>query len=368
MIILTRLHHKGQACISITGKFDNKILHAIKAIPGRLFSITYRCWYLPYNEANLELLQSTLRRVTDVSIQNEMKWTDAPSPGYEPKVPERFHELLLTRGYTEATQRNYEAQLLLFIRFISPRAIEQVTEEDIHRYLLHLVKDKKASLSTQNQAINAIKFYVEQVRHGDRKTYHVERPRKAWKLPEVLSKQEVKALLQCTGNIKHHCILLLLYSAGLRLSELLNLKWQDIDYGRKVVHVKCGKGKKDRITLLSEICYVALMEYRDKYGPVSWIFEGSYKNKYSSRSVNNIIKKYAEKARITKQISAHTLRHSFATHLLEQGTDLRYIQALLGHESSKTTERYTHMTTAGFEKLISPLDSPEVGLFLDKGQ
>lgn len=148
----------------------------------------------------------------------------------------------------------------------------------------------------------------------------------------------------------------LLYASGLRISELLNLRWTDIDEGRKVIHVRSGKGNKDRITLLSPVAFEYLIFYRAKYQTKEWIFEGLDKNRYSARSVNRLIKRSAEKAGIQKNISAHTLRHSFATHLLEHGTDLRYIQALLGHESSRTTERYTHVTRKGFEQLESPLD------------
>ncbi len=222
---------------------------------------------------------------------------------------------------------------------------------------MHLVTIKKVSISTQNQAINAIKFYLERVLRGERKEYYVERPLKEWKLPTVLSEEEVQALLVQTKNLKHRCMLFFLYSAGLRISELLSLKHASIDADRGLIYVRGGKGKKDRVTLLSRVAYAYMNEYIKKYEPVTWLFEGPGGCQYSSRSVNSIIKRSCRLAGIGKQASAHTLRHSFATHLLERGTDLRYIQTLLGHESSLTTERYTHVTRKGFELLVSPLDN-----------
>jgi len=219
------------------------------------------------------------------------------------------------------------------------------------------VSVKKASISTQNQAINAIKFYLEHVQGGVRKVYYTERPRKESKLPTVLSEQEVKDLFHHTKNIKHKAILFLIYSAGLRMSEVLHLTWKDLDISRGVIHIRDGKGKKDRITILSTLAHNYLQHYQTIFKPMHWIFEGIPGQPYSARSINNIIKRSSRFAGIKKNISAHTLRHSFATHLLESGTDLRYIQTLLGHESSRTTERYTHVTKRGFEKLKSPLDN-----------
>jgi site-specific recombinase XerD len=213
------------------------------------------------------------------------------------------------------------------------------------------------SRSTQNQAINAIKFYLEHVKHGERKVYYVDRPLKELKLPTVLSEAEIQRLLFHTRNIKHKCLLLLLYSGGLRISEVLKLKPVDVDTDRNVIYLRGAKGNKDRITLLSAVALTYLQQYLAAYKPATYIFEGPNGTAYSSRSVNKIIKRSALLAGIVKNVSAHTLRHTFATHLLEHGTDLRYIQSLLGHESSKTTERYTQVTRKGFMQLTSPLDN-----------
>ncbi len=224
-------------------------------------------------------------------------------------------------------------------------------------YVRYLVMERKVSSSYQNQAINAIKFYYERVLGGHRKIYMVERPRREKALPEVLSEQEVLLLFNQVENIKHKVILMLLYSSGLRLSELLNLKIKDIDSKRMQVRIEQSKGKKDRYTLLSKKLLPILRQYFKEYQPKEWLFEGIKGNQYSAESVQSIVREACKKAGIKKKVSSHTLRHSFATHLLENGTDLRYIQSLLGHSSSKTTEVYTHITTKGFDQIKNPLDN-----------
>ena len=273
------------------------------------------------------------------------------------EVPVEFAETLTRMRYSEATILNYTAQFKFFLEFIYPQGPGDIDSEIIHRYLLHLVETRRVSLSTQNQAINAIKFYLERVLGGERHVYNLDRPRKDLKLPTVLSEEEVKSLLDATSNIKHRCLMIMLYSSGLRVSELLRLKWGDIDADRMVVYINGGKGQKDRISLLSRVAYDSLQHYMDLYKPVTWLFEGPSEGQYGATSVNKVIYACTARAGIKKHVSAHTLRHSFATHLLEHGTDLRYIQTLLGHESSKTTERYTHVTRKGFESIRSPLDN-----------
>lgn len=220
----------------------------------------------------------------------------------------------------------------------------------------HLLDTKKARTSTQNQVINAIKFYYEKVRKGQRKVYALERPLKETKLPKVLSAEEVAAILKSATNLKHKTMLWLIYSAGLRRSELINLKIDDIDSKRMVINIKAAKGKKDRITMLSERILELLRKYFKEYRPRVWLFEGMPGEPYSASSLQKVFMAALRKSGVRKEASLHTLRHSFATHLLETGTDLRYIQSLLGHNSSKTTEIYTHVTTRAFNKIKSPLD------------
>ena len=216
------------------------------------------------------------------------------------------------------------------------------------------------SASYQNQAINAIKFYYERVLGGQRKFYFLQRPDKERALPTVLSTTEVTTILKATQNLKHRAILTVIYSAGLRVGELINLKIKDIDSERKQIRVEQSKGKKDRYTLLSMKTLELLRVYFKEYRPQLYLFEGQDGGQYTARSVQAFFAEICHKAGIKKKVKVHTLRHSFATHLLENGTDLRYIQVLLGHESTKTTEIYTHVTTKGFEQIKSPLDDLDI--------
>lgn len=204
--------------------------------------------------------------------------------------------------------------------------------------------------------VNSIKFYYEIVLGFPNRFYSIERPRKQKKLPIILSKEEVVKIIESTNNIKHRCILSILYSAGLRRSELINLKIQDIDSKRMVIKINDAKGNKDRYTLLAQSFLVDLRKYYQQYKPQEYLFEGISGGKYNGASIANILKYASNNARINKHITPHTLRHSFATHLLENGTDLRHIQLLLGHSSTKTTEIYTHVATHSFKNIKNPLD------------
>lgn len=360
MVHLNPILHKDVLSISFKGILKGNIYKIVNTLPNRKYSATHKCYYIPYSTEALHLVIHALQAITEIDTSAWDEETGLPKNPALLKpwiiVPAAYRETLVKIRYSEATIDNYLAQFKLFLGFIYPRPATEITDEDIHRYLLYLIEHRKVSISTQNQAINAIKFYLEHVCRGERKIYYVDRPRKDFKLPTVLSEGEIQRLFSEISNIKHRSIVLLLYSGGLRMSELLSLQWKDIDADRGLIYIRNAKGKKDRVTLLSCVAYDYLVHYRELYQPQQWVFEGPIGQRYSSRSVNNIIELAATRAGITKRVSAHTLRHSFATHMLENGTDLRYIQTLLGHESSKTTERYTHVTKKGFENLKSPLD------------
>ena len=353
--------HKGSLCIAIRGRYSSKVSLEIKKIPGLLYSATQGCFYLIYSSDVLSSLRSVVSGIDTLEEKNRENFLAAGTGVELPKelvlVPEEYRGHLIKRRYSRATCDNYLAQFNLFLKFIHPAEPEEITDQHIHDYQLYLIERRGVSHSTQNQAINSIKFYLEQVKKGPRREYYIERPRKELKLPTVLSEEEMTSLLGQTNYIKHKCLLLMLYSSGLRMSELLALRPWDIDQDRMLVNVRGGKGKKDRITLFSTIANEYVQHYIELMKPKEWLFESPGGGRYSSTSVNKIVKRSAEKAGIKKRVSAHTLRHSFATHLLEHGTDLRYIQTLLGHENSKTTERYAQVTRKGFEKLVSPLDN-----------
>ena len=258
--------------------------------------------------------------------------------------------------YSTSTQKTYLYMFREFLKFNFPKKLHQILSADIYRYQHHIVVVKKCSRAYQNQSINAIKFYLEHVLGHDRQTYNLQRPKKIQKLPEVLSSEEVAKILKATDNLKHKTILTTLYSAGLRMGELLNLRPKDIDSDNMRIWVREGKGCKDRLTTLSPHLLQLLRLYFVQYRPKNFLFEGPNGKPYSSTSVRKVLQRATKKAGIKKHIKPHVLRHSFATHLLEQGTNLRYIQMLLGHTSSKTTEIYTHVSSKKLEEIQSPLD------------
>lgn len=212
------------------------------------------------------------------------------------------------------------------------------------------------SESTQNNYINSLRFFYTHALKRRLNPLIIVRPKKKYLLPKVLSKQEVKSILENIENIKHKAIIALLYSGGLRRSELINMKITDIQSDRKVILIRNAKGKKDRQTMLSDYTLGILREYYKKYKPKNHLFEGEHGKPYSATSMAKILQRAAKKAGIRRSVHLHMLRHSFATHLIDDGIDIRYVQELLGHNSIKTTERYTHITVRDLEKIKNPID------------
>ena len=237
-----------------------------------------------------------------------------------------------------------------------PLPLHQVTTAHIMHYHHWLVTKHNVSSSYQNQSINAIKFYIEKVLNHSRVKYDLCRPQKSKTLPKILSLQEVSRILDATTNIKHKAILSIIYGCGLRISECVNLKNEDIDSSHMRIWVRNAKGKKDRLTLLSHSLLDLLRGYYRLYKPKEWLFEGPNHKRYSTSSIRQVFNRSKKRALVNAPATVHTLRHSFATHLLDNGTNLRYIQKLLGHSSSKTTEIYTHVSSTNLTNIISPFD------------
>lgn len=281
-----------------------------------------------------------------------------PKPKREYTLPEGYLELLERKRYSPSTIKTYRAYISDFMEYHKGRNIDRLKVADINKYILYLVNEKKISVSQQNMRINAIKFYYEQVKGGQRQYYGgITRAKEYKSLPEVLSRNEVARILACLSNRKHRCMISLIYSAGLRRSELLNLTPKDIISERMLVRIM-GKGRKCRYSLLSEKLLKDLREYFKEYRPQKWLFEGETPGEqYSASALVKILKEAASRAGIKHRIHVHMLRHSFATHLLEQGTDLRTIQELLGHNDIKTTSIYLHVTSAHKSSIPNPLDS-----------
>lgn len=372
-VLVKKLFHRENQCLGLFFDKDWNIINEVKKIPEIKFSYTNKCWYVPERESAITSILETLQGKISVDL-GELKSSVEAVQVHKEKIqeinPVKQRELtadqiqalrmveqkLKLRGYSENTQRTYLQQFKEFLLFFKKVHPVDLTDIEIRNYILYLIEHKKVSKSTQNQAINAIKFFYEKVMLQDRKVYYLERPMKDKKLPEVLSQEEVVKVFEALDNIKHKTMLMLIYSAGLRRSEMLNLRVGDVDYHRNIVFIRGGKGHKDRQSVLSQNLVPLLQHYLNEFTPGFWLFEGRMGERYSASSLQQIFKQAARKAGVKKAVRLHMLRHSFATHLLESGTSTRYIQVLLGHESPKTTEVYAHVSRFALDKIQSPLD------------
>ncbi len=335
--------------VEIQFSYNQAIVDIVKSIPNRKYNPERKiCTVSDYKES-----KETLLNYFDSSIILQVEYAE----GIKPVIPEAYRSELNIKRYSPNTKRAYFSAFSGFIYYYRNRKLRDLTDNDVDNYINHLVSNKKVSPAVQKQAVNAVKFYFEKVLRRKVDNYHYKYPKREKSLPQVLSEKDITKVLLALKNLTHRTILTVIYSAGLRLSEVLNLKLQDIDWDRKLIRVKMGKGRKDRYTLLSPKLEKLLKDYLYYYKPADYLFEGQKGGRFSPKSVQNIMEKAVKTAEITKHATVHTLRHSFATHLLENGTDLRYIQELLGHASSRTTEIYTHVSKKSIGKIKSPLDN-----------
>lgn len=268
-----------------------------------------------------------------------------------------FVLFLRSRNYAESTIKTYLDSIKVFLKFFSDKPISEICNNDLVIFNNDYIIARNLSKSSQNQVVNSVKLFFEIVKDKRLVAELLHRPKTEKKLPSVLSKEEVKAIINAPTNIKHRSMLSIIYGCGLRRSELLNLKITDILSSRNLVHIKQSKGKKDRVVPIGDKLIELLREYYRLYKPKTWLFEGQIRGeKYSEKSLENVLKQSVKKAKINKPVTLHWLRHSFATHLLEAGTDIRYIQEILGHSSSRTTEIYTHVSTKNIQNIKSPFE------------
>lgn len=265
-----------------------------------------------------------------------------------------IHNYLVRRGYSKKTIDSYVPHIKRFLEHME----DVVTVDSINDYILYLIEEREASFTYCNQAINAIKIYMREFGlASENQLIKLERPKKQKKLPKVMSKKDIKNLLEHVSNIKHKTALMLAYSCGLRVSETASIKINSIDPSRMVVNVSQGKGRKDRITTLSPKMLEQIKAYRAQYCPKEFLFENpTHDGPLSSRTLQRVFTKTIEELGLRKELTFHSLRHSYATHLLESGVDIRYIQELLGHQNAKTTEIYTHVSTQALQSIVNPLD------------
>ncbi len=353
--------HKGARIVALHFGYNRVVIDKIKKISGARWSQSKKYWYIKEKEFILSQVFNMLKDIAyiDYSQIKSFKKNPVTQKVLKTKVkfPQSYIDMLDQKRYSKSTKKSYINYFEDYIRFFPNRNLDIITLKEINDYILQLIREKDISPSQQNLRINAIKFYYDKVLGKSKLYIDIQRPIKKKRLPNVLSVEELKRMIDITKNMKHKSIISILYSAGLRRSELVNLKISDINSDQMLIKVRQSKGNKDRYVGLSKHLLNLLREYYKIYKPKVWVIEGQKKGQYSAESVLKVIKSSAKKAGILRNITPQMLRHSFATHHLEQGTDLRYIQEFLGHNSSKTTEIYTHVAKTDFMKFKNPLDN-----------
>jgi integrase/recombinase XerD len=357
--------HRGIRRIKLIFPYDSDIKERIRSIEGCRWSKSMECWHLPYSDYCIEeigkmKIEMNLRvpEFSHLKEEREARYFDRQLTAEKHEFVKLFQHFMYIQRYSERTISTYLEAIRTFLGYYKDKTLDEITLEEVSEFNYNYILKNGFSASYQNQIISSIKLFFRIVLKKEIFTKEIERPLRGRNLPDIFSVQEVELLLQNTRNIKHRAMLSLLYACGLRRSELISLKIQAIDSKRKVLSIKGGKGNKDRVVPIPESMIIMLREYYKIYRPVLWLFEGIEEGKpYSEASLRQVFETAKSKAHITKKLTLHSLRHSYATHLLENGVDLRFIQELLGHKSSKTTEIYTHVTQKSIERIKSPFEN-----------
>ncbi|MDB4228460.1 site-specific integrase [Flavobacteriaceae bacterium] len=349
--------HRNNSVFFLHFYFNDLIIEKLKSISAR-WSQTKKCWCLKNSEENLALILELFKDVTKVDVSKIPKKTrfKRDLTTAEKKILNNFYLFLKGKRYSQSTIQTYTIFVADFINFHTKTPLEELTNRDVELFIETVFIERNYSVSSQRQFISALKIFTVFYPQIKINNLSLERPKKSRTLPSVLSQEEVLRIIQYTQNIKHRAILTLLYSCGLRIGELINLKLADFHVERKQLIVKKGKGRKDRYVSLADSFLPLLSNYYLSYKPTIYFVEGQNGGKYSAESIRSFLRKSCKKAGIRKLVTPHTLRHSYATHLLENGVDLRYIQTLLGHSKPETTMIYTHVQRKDLMEIQNPLD------------
>jgi len=398
-ITLKPFNHHQQECIGIYFSNLPVLNQAVKKVPGCTWTRTFKCWHLPLSKDGYLLIAGAFKEIAQIDntllraylvekkkttppdkvslpkIANELT-VKAPvlqqaKPARRPAHPKepivigainthilpKMRELIILKGYSDETGKTYLNEMSQFLQLLGNRNADDFSPDRLKKYLVYCFEVLKHSEFTIHSRINALKLYYEQVLGRDKFFWEIPRPKRPFLLPKVISEEKILDGLLGVQNLKHRTILLLAYSAGLRVSEAVSIEIANINSDRMQIFLEKAKGKKDRLVTLSSTILVLLREYYKIYKPKKFLFEGQDKEEhYSTRSAQEIFHTAYKKLQLPPKCSFHSLRHSFATHLLENGTDIVYIQKLLGHNDIRTTLRYTHVSNRDASKIESPLD------------
>ena len=367
--------HKKQVVLLLTFKYNDTIINHIRSLKKFTWSRTKNGWISPFsediltqvknilqNDALIKIDKSITKKLYHRGVKKERNLTEVNK-----EIIRNYVKYLRGKRYSESTIMSYFTFIADFIDFSQPNPIHQLDNRSVELFIEDVFIDRKYSVSSQRQFISALKLFV--VFYPDCKidSIHLERPKHSKKLPSVLSQQEVITLLQVTKNLKHRAILALLYSAGMRIGELINLELRHIDITRRQLFIQNGKGRKDRYVILADSFLPLLQNYLNTYVPKRFFVEGPKGVKYSDSSIRKFLHASTKLAKISKRVTPHTLRHSYATHLLENGIGLRHIQELLGHAKPETTMIYTHVAKKDLLEIRSPLDTILMNLQKESG-
>lgn len=386
LVSLKPFQRAGSEQIGIYYQNNLQLNILIRTKAGGMWSRTGKCWYVSMNRESFEKIKTALNGHATLEYGELKKYLDeknnlakkavtSKSPpvflnnkiyGIKPlagiaqinkHVISEMTKHLQLKGYSSSTIKTYTNEIAVFLKAVKNHRADEFTTKRIKDYLSYCAATLNLSENTLHSRMNALKFYYEQVLNRPGFFWEIPRPKKPVQLPNVLSKEEIALLLRAIENLKHKTMLMLGYSCGLRVSEITGLKLTDVDENRRILLIKKGKGKKDRVIGLSPVMLIMIRDYKEKYKPADYLFEGqNFGSSYSVRSLETIIHAAKEKAGIKKAGSMHMLRHSFATHLLDKGTDVVFIQKLLGHNDIKTTLRYLHVTNKDIVNILSPLE------------
>ncbi len=359
--------HKNENRIAVSFEHNTEWNARIKQLPGCKWSHTLKSWHLPDTPEYRKQFGIDSNRaenlLTKASVIKQIKVPPKPKQQgineENKKALDLFTQQLHLKSYSASTLKTYRNEFSIFLETLGKTPAYSLSVSRLKDYLEYCHTTLKLTENTIHSRMNALKFYYEQVLKREKFFYDIPRPKKPGLLPKVLGEIELSKLFNAVSSIKHKAILFTAYSAGLRVSEVINLKWKNLDRQRGQILIEQAKGKKDRYVSLSPVLVDILESYykKSKIKPMTYVFEGLQGEQYSARSAQIIFARAKEKAGIKKEVSFHSLRHSFATHLLEKGTDVRYIQELLGHFSIKTTTRYLHVAKEKLVVIESPLDS-----------
>lgn len=367
IITLSKGIHRKEQQLFIGFKHDWALINVVKHIPNAKWSATHKSWYVKNNRENLKRIFSTFKghAYVDSHLIFDQKATQKEAFPIKKQrdlnqdhkdLLKGFYNYLKGKRYSESTIDTYCFFIAEFIEFHKNKPTELLRNKDVELFIENVFIKRKYSISTQRQFISAVKQFIIYYPETEISNLELTRPKKSKILPTVLSQEEVITIIQRTKNLKHRAILALIYSAGLRIGELLSLKLVSIQIQRKQVFIKSAKGRKDRYVTLADSFMPLLQNYLMTYQPEVYFVEGEAGKPYSASSVRKFLNKSCKAAKINRKVTPHTLRHSYATHLLENGVGLRHIQELLGHAKPETTMIYTHVARKDLLEIKSPLD------------